>query len=119
MVDWSRDQLLLPTRRIEGPRPVTTRVRPTRIAYLVDLTSIPIALAAIGGACLEWGGRYNFLIPCAAGGCPPQPWDIVLEKFDPDLILDLVGASDEFTQQEMSQHGTVTVRCPDPLQRWR
>ena len=119
MSDWSRDRLLSRHRRLEGPRPVTTRVRPTRIAYLIDPLSIDVALAAISGACLEWGGQFNFLIPCVPGERPDESWSTILHRFDPDLILDLVDADADFISEQTVRYGRPTRRWQDPLSVWQ
>ncbi len=69
-----QDLLLLDDTRLEGPKQATLTVRPPRVAYLIHPADIQCALAAIGSACLSWGGVHHFLIPCEANGEPQHPW---------------------------------------------
>jgi hypothetical protein len=78
-------------------------VRPERVAYLVDPADPAIALAAIESACLTWGGKRQYLIPCAPGGRPDEVWLAILTKHDPDVILDLVGAENGFLQDQRTR----------------
>src|SRR4051812_47537454 len=88
--------LLRPHAVFEGPRRVTIALRPRRLAYLIDPTDSNLALAAIESASLTWGGQFQFLIPCPPTGQPENPWLTALERHDPDVLIDLVGASEEF-----------------------
>lgn len=108
--------LLLPGRRLEGPRQVGVTTRPLRTAYVVDAADRAIALAAIESACLEWGGAYNFLIPCGLGEAPSPMWLRILEKFDPDFIFDLIGASDDFLTDQNHRAGRAVRRWESPLE---
>lgn len=101
------DRLLLESRQLDGPRQVGVTVRPVRTAYLVNPSEPSIAVAAIDAACLEWGGAHNFLIPCDAGDTPSKQWLQILDKLDPDVILDLVGASEEFKQRNENKDRAV------------
>lgn len=98
------DYLLLPDRTIEGPTRVTATVRPQRVAFLVDPAASESALAAIESACLTWGGIHDFLIPCTPGGRPDPVWISILDKYDPDVLLDLVGVEETFREEQ--QEGT-------------
>ena len=89
--------LLTEGNTLEGPRRVTTTIRPIRCAYLVHPTDPAVALAAVEAACLQWGGKAQFLIPCAPGAAPDPMWQRVVDRFDPDVFVDLVGASADYT----------------------
>jgi len=86
-------------------------VRPERVAFLVNPNDAANALAAIESACLTWGGEHQFLIPCIPGGRPDSVWAAILEKHDPDVILDLVGVEEGF---RVGQQGRPTRR----VERW-
>jgi hypothetical protein len=105
------DILLTPDRIIEGPTRVTLTVRPERIAFLVHQSDANIALAAIESACLTWGGVHQFLIPCNPGGRPDPVWASILEKHDPDVLLDLVGVEDGYRNEQ-------TKRWNRQVERW-
>lgn len=94
------DLLLRPNRRLEGPRRVDATVRPLRLAYLVPPDDTGTALAAIDACCLLLGGALQFLIPCPPGGAPDAFWTDVLERHDPDELVDLVGAAEVFCDRQ-------------------
>jgi hypothetical protein len=75
-------------------------VRPQRVAFLVDPSSPSHALSAIESASLTWGGIHQFLIPCLPGQRPDHLWSTVLEKHDPDVIVDLVGVEPSFRAEQ-------------------
>jgi hypothetical protein len=105
------DMFLVPDRLVNGPRRVTMTVRPERLAFLVDPTEPASALAAIESACLTWGGVRQFLIPCAPGRQPDAVWSAILEKHDPDVILDLVGADQNYADEQRG-------RLARQVERW-
>lgn len=105
------EMLLTPDRIIEGPTRVTLTVRPERVAFLVHQTDANIALAAVESACLTWGGLHQFLIPCNPGGRPDPVWASILEKHDPDVLLDLVGVEDGYRNEQ-------TERWNRQVERW-
>lgn len=90
---------------------LTVRVRPLRIAYLVDPSDRGGLLTAIEANTFLWGGAFNPIIP-AYKRTPkkwephrmrrlPKPADIIadyLEAFDPDLVVP-VGACEGLTFQ--------------------
>ncbi len=110
------DLLLTPDRTVEGPHRVTTTVRPERIAYLIDPTDPTIALAAIESACLTWGGERQVLLSCAPNSRPDALWSAMLEKHDPDVILDLVGADEEFLNEQRDQQSRHVDRWERPTE---
>src|ERR1043165_3618792 len=67
---------------------VTARVRPGRVAVLVDIND-----AEWQGSCLRvieyftrlWGGRGNIIVPTDGKVISPLFWS-VLERFDPDYL---------------------------------
>jgi hypothetical protein len=73
-------ELLLRGRRFEGERRVGITLRPVRVALLVHPTEPSSSVAAVGAACLLWGGIHQFLVPCAAGGQPSPMWSAILER---------------------------------------
>jgi hypothetical protein len=108
--------LLIESNRLEGPHSVAATVRPRRVAYLVDPSDAAIALAVIEAACLEWGGRFHFLIPCAPGGAPEPVWAGILDKHDPDVIVDLIGAHRAYLAVHTEKWGRWVYRWERPLE---
>ncbi len=108
--------LLLPQHAPEGARKVTITVRPLRVAYLVDPSSVAIALAAVEAACLQWGGIHQFLIPCNPGGSPQPPSNAILELHDPDALIDLVGADASFVDHQQERWDRFTHRWERPTE---
>lgn len=108
--------LLLPDFTVDGPRRVKMTVRPERVAFLVDPTCPDHALAAIESACLTWGGIHQFLIPCLPGERPDALWTAVLEKHDPDVIVDLVGVEEGFRGEEQALRTRLVDRWERPTE---
>lgn len=127
------DLLLLPGARPDGPRRVSVAVRPQRLAFLVDPADPLVALAAIEAACLTWDGLHQFLVPCPPAGQPDPTWSRVLDKHDPDVVVDLVGADGAFCGEQQDrwdrhvrrwEHPTETMELVGAavfgaLRRWR
>ncbi len=107
--------LLLRSKRVDGPRRVSSTLRPLRIAYLVDSVDPRNALAAIEAACLELGGRHQFLIPCIPESQPSEVWERVLDKYDPDWIVDLAGASSSFLKEQRERWDRAVSIWANPL----
>lgn len=107
------DLLLLPNHALEGPRRLTLRTRPRRVCFLINPHDGSLSLAAISSACVTWGGRFHFLVPCAPGSVPEQTWDAIIEIQDPDVLVDLVGVCDQF-REEHRHRGRTFVRWDDP-----
>ena len=79
---------------------VSIRVRPIRVAFLVDPSDRAGLYRAIELSTFQWGGAYNPIIPAYRRTPPkweshrvrrlPQPADIVsgyLDGFDPDIVV--------------------------------
>lgn len=101
--------LLLRGQVVEGPRQVALTTRPVRQAYLVDPSSPVSAFYGIGSACLEWGGLYQFLIPCKPGERPEEQWETILRKMDPDIIIDLVGIEKDYYDEQTRKWSRTVV----------
>lgn len=110
------EPLLLPSNTLDGPRRVTVTVRPRRVAYLVAPEAPALALAAIEACCLQWGGRFSFLIPCAAGRRPEPLWARILDMHDPDVLVDMVGAEQEFLDAQRGQRNRAVHRWQRPTE---
>ncbi|MDP9367736.1 MAG: hypothetical protein M3Q03_05595 [Chloroflexota bacterium] len=113
------DLLLRPSRRLTGPHRVAATLRPLRLAFLVHPDDPGVALAAVDACCLLWGGPFQCLIPCPPGGEPEALWSQMLEKHDPDEVVDLVGAASAFVERQQEtmhrrvrrwQHPTETMQ---------
>jgi len=67
---------------------VSAESRPLRVAYLVDPDhDDPGVLDAILYSLMDrWGGRRRGIFPLVAGDVP-EPWWVVIEALDPDLVL--------------------------------
>lgn len=89
-------------------------VRPKRIVYLVHPSDPEIALSAVEATCFEWGGQYQFLIPCEPGAEPSPVWNRIIEKYDPDDIVDLVGASEDYLDYHREQFDRAVHRWENP-----
>jgi hypothetical protein len=108
------DYLLTRDMQPDGPRQISVTARPNRLIYLVDPDDPALALAAIESACLTWGGIHHFLIPCTPGGRPDAIWAKILEKHDPDAIIDLVGADQGFLSDQHARWDRYTHRWNNP-----
>lgn len=110
------DLLLRASNKLDGPRAVTLTLRPPRVAYLIDPADPALALAAVEAACFEWGGRFQFLIPCPPDGEPAPVWARILEKYDPDIVVDLVGADRRYLSVHEDRLGRSVFRWERPLE---
>ncbi len=81
-----------------------------RIAFLVDPVDPRSALTAVLSCCMTWGGGLQLLLPCEPGGAPDAFWIELLNRHDPDVIVDLVGASVEFAEKQRSRFDRRTRR---------
>jgi hypothetical protein len=111
------ESLLLPLAKLSGSHPTSFTVRPHRIAYLVDPFDAGSALSAIEAACMEWGGRFQILVPCPPGGSPEAAWLRIRERHDPDYLVDLVdlvGASPVFCGDQRDRLGRAVRRWDRP-----
>ena len=115
MLDLS-DLLLLSDKQLDGPRRVGMTLRPQRLAFLVDPADTAVALAAIDAACLGWGGAFQFLIPCPPAGRPSPIWSRVLERHDPDAIVDLIGVDESFRSEQGSRWDRSVHRWERPTE---
>ena len=77
--------------RLNGVKLVTVRVRPLRLAYIIPDDNPKIALRAIDSCCLTWGGVLSLLIPYSHKEGLSYPWLRMLERLDPDEIVDCMG----------------------------
>lgn len=88
---------------------VTQRLRPLRLAFLVNPADRRDVMEAIRLSSTFWGGMFNPIIPCY-GGRVPRAWsrhstvgmnprklvEGYLDGFDPDVIVPVSPGSEEF-----------------------
>lgn len=82
-----------PPTRFEGILPATTRLRPARIAVLIDADDPNSFVAAVRSATMTWGGKQALLIPIKGPRGMRPFWWKVYRQFDPDRVVDRVGVS--------------------------
>ena len=87
---------------MDGSWQVTAIARPMRTAFLVHPSDPTIALAAAESATLQWAGQSAFMIPCSPDGAPEPIWSRMIEKYDPDIFVDLVGVAESFTVSQQA-----------------
>jgi len=85
------ERLLVPDNRLQGPRVVTVRVRPFRVAYIIPDDDIDIATRVVESCCLTWGGASYFIVPYSRSDGFTLDWLKILQTYDPDDIVDCVG----------------------------
>lgn len=74
-------------------------VRPTRIAYLVNVEiDNETLLRVIEFNTLLWGGFYNLFVPVREGSIRLD-WEYILQQYDPDIILCIGQISNELSKQ--------------------
>jgi hypothetical protein len=110
----TNDLLLNKSNFLSGTHKAGVRIRPIRTTYLIHPSAANIALAAIEAACVEWGGGYNFLIPCEPAGRPLPLWQTIMERQDPDFILDLVGADQAFGEEQQRVYDRAFITWDQP-----
>lgn len=110
---------------------ITTRVRPIRVAFLVDPTSTGDVYRAIALSTALWGGNYNPIIPAYKRmprnwemhrvRRPALPADIVsgyLDGFDPDIVVPVgrcanrafqLGNRDLVSEADLLSDGSTTL----------
>lgn len=108
--------LLRSTRSLTGARTVTATLRPLRLAYLVDPTDPGSAMAAIDACCLLWSGPQQMLIPCVPDGEPDPFWITFMDRHDPDLLIDLVGAAPSFLERQKNLRQRLTSYWTHPTE---
>jgi hypothetical protein len=54
------------------------------------------------------------LIPCQPGGRPTQLWETILDKHDPDVLVDLVGSSDDYVKEQQELWSRSVVHWERP-----
>lgn len=89
------EKLLVPDNRLQGPRVVTVRVRPFRVAYIVPDDDIDIATRVVESCCLTWGGASYFIVPYSRSDGFTLDWLKILQTYDPDDIVDCVGFKED------------------------
>lgn len=94
------DSVLLSKNALEGPHRVKATLRPLRVAFLVSATDPSQALAAVSSCTVLWGGMMYLIIPCQPGGEPEGIWSFLLALYDPDEVVDMVGAAKQFVERQ-------------------
>ena len=110
-MDWILDN----ENHLNGPRVATVRVRPVRSAYIVPDDDPSIALRAIDSCCLTWGGMINPLIPYSKTKGFSPLWLKILQKLDPDDLVDCTGIS-ETDSQRFKDNQQQVLRWDKPLE---
>src|SRR3954453_7199843 len=103
---------LLTDQRLSGSRRVSITIRPLRVAYLVHPSDPATALSAIRIACRLWGGSFHMLFPCPAGEQPEPAWGKIIERYDPDALVDLVGVSPVYLECQRDEHDRIVLTDP-------
>lgn len=110
-VDWILDR----ENRLNGTKVATIRIRPLRLAYIIPDDNPQIAVRAIHSCCLTWGGMINGLIPYSETKGFSPIWQKILNKLDPDNLVDCVGIS-ETDNQRFEGKGQHIHRWDKPLE---
>jgi hypothetical protein len=111
------DEILLgSTRRLVGVHAVNTTLRPVRLAYLVDAADAGSALAAVDSSCQIWGETSQILIPCTPDDCPDAFWNLIMERHDPGVFIDVVGAEPAFLEEQEHRHQRRVSRWANPTE---
>lgn len=108
--------LLTQDNKLSGPRVVRVRTRPLRLAYIVPHDAPDVAVRAIESCCLTWGGMTNILVPYVKERGITADWLRILDKSDPDNIVDAAGIS-ERTAKRFQDRGQHIHRWDDPLKK--
>lgn len=98
-------QLLSPSQYLEGPATVTSWARPLKAAYIIPVGRPDLAIRAIASSCLTWGGAGHAFVPYD-GSLSPE-WREVIQRYDPDHLVDLAGMPTETKDDLQTSHGHV------------
>lgn len=85
----NRTWALRPGAYAEGPRVVSTILRPVRPAVLIPEDAPDLAARFAESRSLAWGGHACFALPFSRSEGLREPWRRLLDLLDPDLVYAL------------------------------